>query len=170
MHGRQPPLDSNTDTRFAHTHTSTAVSDCVRTSLGPRGMDKMIRTKDGETIITNDGATILKHLGVMHPAARMVRLVILLLALLPFVPPADPSASSSSLHVAPKARRPLGGPGRGGRRRDDIGRRPRGKHARSSREAAGKGHPPDHHCGIVCKGRKEGRAVPRGALHARRAQ
>ena len=37
-------------------------------------MDKMIRTKDGETIITNDGATILKHLGVMHPAARMVSL------------------------------------------------------------------------------------------------
>lgn len=52
----------------------TAVSDCVRTSLGPRGMDKMIITKDGETVITNDGATMLKHLSVMHPAARMVRL------------------------------------------------------------------------------------------------
>lgn len=50
-----------------------AVSDCVRTSLGPRGMDKMIITKDGETVITNDGATMLKHLSVMHPAARMVR-------------------------------------------------------------------------------------------------
>lgn len=49
-----------------------AVSDCVRTSLGPRGMDKMIITKDGETVITNDGATMLKHLSVMHPAARMV--------------------------------------------------------------------------------------------------
>lgn len=51
---------------------TTAVSDCVRTSLGPRGMDKMIITKDGETVITNDGATMLKHLSVMHPAARMV--------------------------------------------------------------------------------------------------
>ena len=49
-----------------------AVSDCVRTSLGPRGMDKMIITKDGETVITNDGATILKHMSVMHPAARML--------------------------------------------------------------------------------------------------
>jgi T-complex protein 1 subunit delta len=35
-------------------------------------MDKMIITKDGETVITNDGATILKHMSVMHPAARMV--------------------------------------------------------------------------------------------------
>ena len=79
--------------------------------------------------------------------------------------------SSSSLLCVPPiaARRPLGGPGCRGRRRDDIGRRPRGKHARSSREAAGKGHPPDHHCRIVCQGRKEGRAVPRGALNARRA-
>lgn len=48
------------------------MSDCVRTSLGPRGMDKMIITKDGETVITNDGATILKHMSVMHPAARML--------------------------------------------------------------------------------------------------
>lgn len=37
-------------------------------------MDKMIITKDGETVITNDGATILKHMSVMHPAARMVGL------------------------------------------------------------------------------------------------
>lgn len=35
-------------------------------------MDKMIITKDGETVITNDGATILKHMSVMHPAARML--------------------------------------------------------------------------------------------------
>ena len=36
-------------------------------------MDKMIQTADGEVVITNDGATILKHMSVMHPAARMVR-------------------------------------------------------------------------------------------------
>jgi len=40
--------------------------------LGPRGMDKMIQTAQGEVVITNDGATILKHMSVMHPAARMV--------------------------------------------------------------------------------------------------
>lgn len=36
-----------------------AVADAVRTSLGPRGMDKMVTTGTGEVIITNDGATIL---------------------------------------------------------------------------------------------------------------
>ncbi|KAJ3374329.1 T-complex protein 1 subunit delta [Allomyces arbusculus] len=49
-----------------------AVADAVRTSLGPRSMDKMIQTGNGEVIITNDGATILKHMSVMHPAARML--------------------------------------------------------------------------------------------------
>lgn len=48
------------------------MADAVRTSLGPRGMDKMIQTAQGEVVITNDGATILKHMSVMHPAARMV--------------------------------------------------------------------------------------------------
>lgn len=37
-------------------------------------MDKMIQTAQGEVVITNDGATILKHMSVMHPAARMVSL------------------------------------------------------------------------------------------------
>jgi len=64
--------DKPMEVRLSNMTAAKAVSDCVRTSLGPRGMDKMIRTKDGETIITNDGATILKHLGVMHPAARML--------------------------------------------------------------------------------------------------
>lgn len=49
-----------------------AVSDAIRTSLGPKGMDKMIKTKSGEIIISNDGATILKHMAVLHPAARML--------------------------------------------------------------------------------------------------
>lgn len=52
-----------------------AVSDIVRTSLGPRGMDKMIKTPDGQVLVTNDGATILKNIGAMHPAARMVGLL-----------------------------------------------------------------------------------------------
>lgn len=49
-----------------------AVSDAIRTSLGPKGMDKMIKTKSGQIIVSNDGATILKHMAVLHPAARML--------------------------------------------------------------------------------------------------
>ncbi|KAK9455654.1 chaperonin Cpn60/TCP-1 family [Dipodascopsis uninucleata] len=49
-----------------------AVADAIRTSLGPKGMDKMIKTGRGEVIITNDGHTILKHMAVMHPAAKML--------------------------------------------------------------------------------------------------
>lgn len=50
-----------------------AVSDAIRTSLGPRGMDKMIQAGNGEVTITNDGATILKEMNVIHPAAKMVQ-------------------------------------------------------------------------------------------------
>ncbi|KAL2124663.1 hypothetical protein VTJ04DRAFT_1028 [Mycothermus thermophilus] len=49
-----------------------AVADAIRTSLGPRGMDKMIRSGKGETIITNDGSTMLKSMAVMHPTAKML--------------------------------------------------------------------------------------------------
>jgi len=48
-----------------------AVADCIKTSLGPRGMDKMIQDSKGEVTITNDGATILKQMKVLHPAAKM---------------------------------------------------------------------------------------------------
>lgn len=50
----------------------TAVADAIRTSLGPRGMDKMIQSGKGETIITNDGNTMLKSMSVMHPTAKML--------------------------------------------------------------------------------------------------
>lgn len=49
-----------------------AVADTVRTSLGPRGMDKMIQQADGEVLITNDGATILSKMQVFHPTAQML--------------------------------------------------------------------------------------------------
>merc|ERR1719379_1885410 len=49
-----------------------AVADAVRTSLGPRGMDKMICSPQGEVVITNDGATILKQMEVSHPTAKML--------------------------------------------------------------------------------------------------
>lgn len=48
------------------------VADAIRTSLGPRGMDKMIQRGDGEVIITNDGATILGQMSVFHPCAKML--------------------------------------------------------------------------------------------------
>jgi T-complex protein 1 subunit delta len=49
-----------------------AVANAVRTSLGPKGMDKMIQSSDGSVTITNDGATILKQMQVLHPAAKML--------------------------------------------------------------------------------------------------
>ncbi|QBM86271.1 T-complex protein 1 subunit delta [Metschnikowia aff. pulcherrima] len=60
------------EVRKANILAARAVSDAIRTSLGPKGMDKMIRTKKGEIIISNDGATILKHMAILHPAARML--------------------------------------------------------------------------------------------------
>lgn len=49
-----------------------AIANAVRTSLGPKGMDKMIQSADGSVTITNDGATIVKQMQVMHPAAKML--------------------------------------------------------------------------------------------------
>jgi thermosome len=48
------------------------ISDLVRTTLGPRGMDKMLVDSLGDVTITNDGATILKEIDVQHPAAKML--------------------------------------------------------------------------------------------------
>ncbi|KAI3640307.1 hypothetical protein MIR68_001185 [Amoeboaphelidium protococcarum] len=47
-----------------------AIVDTVRSTLGPRGMDKLIVDKNGKVTISNDGATIMKLLDVVHPAAR----------------------------------------------------------------------------------------------------
>ena len=48
------------------------IAELVRTSLGPRGMDKMLVDSLGDVTITNDGATILKEIDVQHPAAKML--------------------------------------------------------------------------------------------------
>jgi archaeal chaperonin len=48
------------------------IAEIVRTSLGPRGMDKMLVNSLGDVTITNDGATILKEIDVQHPAAKMM--------------------------------------------------------------------------------------------------
>lgn len=49
-----------------------AVAAAVRTTLGPRGMDKMLVDSMGDVIITNDGATILREMDIEHPAAKMI--------------------------------------------------------------------------------------------------
>ncbi|UCE75511.1 MAG: TCP-1/cpn60 chaperonin family protein [Methanomassiliicoccales archaeon] len=49
-----------------------AIADAVRTTLGPRGMDKMLVDSLGDVVITNDGATILKEIDIDHPAAKMI--------------------------------------------------------------------------------------------------
>ncbi len=49
-----------------------AVADAIRTTLGPRGMDKMLTDNMGDVIITNDGVTILEEMEIQHPAAKMI--------------------------------------------------------------------------------------------------
>ncbi|MBW3583944.1 MAG: TCP-1/cpn60 chaperonin family protein [Euryarchaeota archaeon] len=49
-----------------------AIANTVKTTLGPRGMDKMLVDSMGDVVITNDGATILKEIDVAHPAAKML--------------------------------------------------------------------------------------------------
>src|SRR5437867_3766329 len=48
------------------------IAEIVKTSLGPRGMDKMLVDSLGDVTITNDGATMLKEIDVQHPAAKML--------------------------------------------------------------------------------------------------
>merc|ERR1712076_322288 len=64
--------DKPTQIRFSNITAAKAVADAIRTSLGPRGMDKMIQAGSGDVTITNDGATILKQMQLLHPAAKML--------------------------------------------------------------------------------------------------
>ena len=49
-----------------------AIAEAVRTTLGPRGMDKMMVSSSGDVVISNDGATILHEMAVEHPTAKLV--------------------------------------------------------------------------------------------------
>jgi len=62
------------DVRISNIKNAKNLADAIRTSLGPRGMDKMIQSGQtgGDVIITNDGATILKQMEVLHPTAKML--------------------------------------------------------------------------------------------------
>ncbi|EAN33485.1 T-complex protein 1 subunit delta [Theileria parva strain Muguga] len=64
--------EKTADVRKKNILAAKAVADLVRTSLGPKGMDKMIQDGKGGVIITNDGATILKELSLVHPTAKMM--------------------------------------------------------------------------------------------------
>jgi len=71
--GRQAGAsEKSKDVRLNNITAAKAVADAVRTSLGPRGMDKMMQTASGDVLITNDGATILAKMTVEHPAAKML--------------------------------------------------------------------------------------------------
>jgi thermosome len=66
---------SRTSGREAQRNNITAakiIAETIKTTLGPRGMDKMLVSSFGDVSITNDGATIMKELDVQHPAAKML--------------------------------------------------------------------------------------------------
>ncbi len=58
--------------QFNNIAAAKAVADAVRSTLGPRGMDKMLVDSLGDVVITNDGVTILKEMDIEHPAAKML--------------------------------------------------------------------------------------------------
>jgi len=60
------------DAQSSNISAGKAVSESVRTTLGPRGMDKMLVSDSGDVVITNDGATILDEMDIEHPAAQMI--------------------------------------------------------------------------------------------------
>jgi len=70
--GQFQDRDKPTQVRYGNITAAKAVADAIRTSLGPKGMDKMIQSGNGDVTITNDGATILKQMEVIHPAAKML--------------------------------------------------------------------------------------------------
>ena len=64
--------DKGKDAQFNNIQAAMAISNAVKSSLGPRGMDKMLVDSVGDVVITNDGVTILKEMDVQHPAAKML--------------------------------------------------------------------------------------------------
>ena len=60
------------DARKANMMAAQIISEVLKTTLGPRGMDKMLIDSLGDITITNDGATVLNEIDVQHPAAKMM--------------------------------------------------------------------------------------------------
>ena len=63
---------SGKDAQSMNITAGTAVAESVRTTLGPKGMDKMLVGSTGDVVVTNDGVTILKEMDIEHPAANMI--------------------------------------------------------------------------------------------------
>ena len=81
MMGQQTPIlvlregtkrDTGRNARDNNIQAAIAVADAVRSTMGPKGMDKMLVDSMGDVTITNDGVTILKEVDVEHPAAKMM--------------------------------------------------------------------------------------------------
>ncbi len=60
------------DAQSNNINAAMAIANAVKTTLGPRGMDKMLVDGMGDVVITNDGVTILKEMEIEHPAAKMI--------------------------------------------------------------------------------------------------
>src|SRR3989339_387425 len=60
------------DAQKSNIAAAKAVAETVRTTLGPKGMDKMLVSSLGDVVITNDGVTILEEMQIEHPAAKML--------------------------------------------------------------------------------------------------
>src|SRR3989344_5041185 len=60
------------DAQSRNISAAKTVAESVRTTLGPKGMDKMLVDSIGDVTITNDGATILGEMDIEHPAAKMI--------------------------------------------------------------------------------------------------
>ena len=63
---------SGKDAQTMNITAGKAVAEATRTTLGPKGMDKMLVDSSGSVVVTNDGVTILKEMDIDHPAANMI--------------------------------------------------------------------------------------------------
>ncbi|WP_263021137.1 thermosome subunit alpha [Natronobiforma cellulositropha] len=68
----QSQRTSGKDAQSMNITAGKAVAEAVRTTLGPKGMDKMLVNTAGNVVVTNDGVTILKRMDIDHPAANMI--------------------------------------------------------------------------------------------------
>jgi len=64
--------ETGKDAQRNNIEAAKAIADTVKTTLGPKGMDKMLVDSLGDITISNDGATIMKQMDVDHPAAKMI--------------------------------------------------------------------------------------------------
>ncbi|MFP4046059.1 MAG: thermosome subunit alpha [Candidatus Aenigmatarchaeota archaeon] len=70
--GEDTQRQSGKDAQMNNISAGKAVGETVRTTLGPKGMDKMLVDSVGDIVITNDGVTILEEMEIEHPAAKMM--------------------------------------------------------------------------------------------------